>query len=279
MKILVTGSSGNVGRVLKESLEKKFDVVYLTRNKTNKGIYGDLRDYDSLMKATERIDLIIHLAGAIKGNKKHLEGVNIKGTKNLINACEKNNVKKIIFVSTLDVKFETDYGFSKLNAEKIIEASKLEYIILRPGLIYGKNFNTGINSLIEILKKSQIIIIIWNGNNLYRHLYVGDLVKLIKKIINKKKFNNRIYFVCGKDIISMNDLIDLICLKLNKKRIKIHLPIFMFKILKLFPFLRIDWKNFVVNKKESSNKIKKDFNFNPIGIKEGINKILRPNRA
>lgn len=272
MKILITGSNGNVGTALKKGLtNSKYNVLCMRRDK--KGAYGDLRDYNSLLNVTKDVDLIIHLAGIIKGNNKILKEVNIKGTKNLINACEKNKVKKILFVSTLDVKFDTNYGTSKLNAEKIIEKSKLKYIILRPSLIYGKNFTTGISSLIKILKKSPIIPMIGKGDNLYQPLYVEDLVILIKEIINKNKFNNKTYFVCGKDVINMNDLIDLICLNLKKKRIKVHIPLFICKILKFFPFIDIELENFTLNKIEDNKEIKEDFNFNPIGIQEGIKKM------
>ena len=273
MKILITGSNGNVGTALKKRLaNSKYNVLYMERGE--KGVYGDLKDYGSLLNATKDMDLVVHLAGAIKGNNKTLKKVNMQGTKNLINACEKNKVKKILFVSTLDVKFDTNYGTSKLNAEKVIEKSKLKYIILRPSLIYGENFTTGISSLIRILKKSPIIPVIGKGDNLYQPLYVGDLVMLIEKIIDKNKFNNKTYFVCGKEVISMNDLIDLICLDIKKKRIKIHIPLSILKILKIFPFLSIDWKNFIIDKIENNQKIKKDFDFNPIEIKEGIKKIL-----
>lgn len=272
MKILITGSNGNVGTALKKRLaNSKYNVLWMERGE--KGVYGDLRDYGSLLNATKDVDLVVHLAGAIKRDNKTLKKVNTQGTKNLINACEKNKVKKILFVSTLDVKFDTNYGTSKLNAEKVIEKSKLKYTILRPSLIYGKNFTTGISSLIRILEKSPIIPVIGKGDNLYQPLYVEDLVMLIEEIINKNKFNNKTFFVCGKEVISMNDLIDLICLNIKKKRIKIHIPLLICKILKIFPFIDIELENFTLDKIEDNKEIKKDFNFNPIGIKEEIKRM------
>ena len=58
----------------------------------------------------------------------------------------------------------------------------------------------------------------------------------------------------------MDNLIDLICLNLKKRIIKIHLPIKL--------------KRFSFDKICDNSEIKKDFNFKPISIEEGIKKIL-----
>ena len=262
-KILITGATGNVGKHLVTNLlVNKYNISCLT-TRDKKAIYdvkGDLNDYNSLFEATKNIDIVIHLAAALNGSKKKLNKINAQGTRNLIKACGKNNVKKILFISSLDIKFRTNYGVSKLKAEKIIKDSSLYYIILRPSAIYGIGFKTGINSLVKILKKTRIIPIMGAGETLYQPLYVGDLVLLIKQIIDSDKFNNKCYFVGGSKIINFNKLIDLIGFNFRKKIIKIHLP--------------IKSKNFRFNKTCSNKEIKKDFEFNPISIEEGIKKIL-----
>ncbi len=263
IKILITGATGNVGKALRACLSKNnYDISCMTNENKRfaDDIIGDLNNYSSLLSATKNINLVIHLAAVIKGNKRLINKVNFQGTKNLIKACEKNKVKKIIFISSLDVKFKTPYGISKLKAEEIIKNSKLKYVILRPTVIYGKGFKTGINSLVKLTRKTPIFPIPGSGKNLYQPLYVGDLVLLIKQIIDKNKFNNKIYFICGNNVLSLNQLIDLICSNLKKRIIKIHLP--------------IKSKNFQFDKICSNEKIKKDFNFNPISITEGIWKIL-----
>jgi len=269
-KILITGSTGDVGKALTDYLIKQnYNVFGLTINKkkSDKEINGNLSDYYSLLNATKNIDIVIHLAGAIKGNKKILKKVNVNGTQNLISACEKNKVKKIIFISSLDVKFNTSYGISKLKAEEIIKNSKLDYVILRPSVLYGKKFTKGINSLIKIIKRFPLIPIFGSGNNLYQPLYIEDLILLIKQIIDRSKFNNKIYFVSGAEEISMNQLVDLIVFNLNKKIIKIHFPGLLEKI-----FLKSE--NYKLNKIENNELIKKDFDFNPIPIKMGLKKMM-----
>ncbi|GAF69092.1 unnamed protein product, partial [marine sediment metagenome] len=165
-KILITGATGNVGKALRACLSKDNYAISCLTNENKRfadDIIGDLNNYSSLLNATKNIDIVIHLAAVIKGNKKLINKVNVQGTKNLINACEKNKVKKIIFMSSLDIKFNTPYGISKRKAEEIIENSKLKYVILRPTAIYGEGFKTGINSLAKLMKKTPIFPIPGSG--------------------------------------------------------------------------------------------------------------------
>ncbi len=280
-KILITGSTGDVGSKLSKLLLKKnYNVLCLVRGekKAHHEIMGDLTDYDSLIRATENVKIILHVAGVIKGRKQTLRDVNIEGTRNLIRACEENSVEKIIFVSSLDLKFfNTPYSESKKKAEELIINSKLNYVILRPSVIYGKGFNKDLVTLVKLLKSTPLIPVIGSGKNLYQPIYVHDLILLIKEIIDKDNFRNKAYYVCGAEPISLNELIDLICKRLSKKVVKFHIPDFIVKTLSLFAGvfgMNINIENFTTDKICSNEELKKDYGFNPISVKEGINKIV-----
>ena len=283
-KILITGSTGNVGKALvKHFISKynKYNILCLARKKRTEKhyIHGNLNDYNSLLKATKKVDIVIHLAAATKGSIKELENVNVKGTANLIRACEKNNVKKIVFISSLDAMFDTPYGVSKKKAEDIVKSSKLDYIILRPSLIYGKHLENGLAPLITIIKKSYFIPIIGSGKNKYQPIYIYDLVAVIEKIIKSSRFPKNTYFVAGPDVVSFEKLIDLISQILRKKAVKIHIPVPLFfldladKILKKIG-AGINFKNYRLDKICDTSKIKKDFGFKGTSLKEGLEKTI-----
>ncbi len=280
-KILITGSTGDVGKKLsKFLLKKKYNVLCLVRGE-KKGpheINGDLTDYNSLSKATENVKIVIHVAGVIKGSKQALRDVNIEGTRNLIRACEGNSVEKIVFISTLDLKFfNTPYSESKKKAEDIIINSNLNYIILRPSVIYGEDFHKDLSTLVKLLKNVPLIPIIGSGKNLYQPIYVHDLIVLIKEIIDTNDVMNKAFYVCGAEPISFNELIDLICYRLSKKVVKLHIPDLIVTTVSLFTELfrmNINLKNFTTDKICSNEEIKKSYDFNPISVKEGINKLV-----
>lgn len=173
MKIVVTGSTGHIGNVLIRELIKKgytdVSAFIRTGEKVNifEGlkipfVYGDVRDIESLKKAFSGADIVFHLAGLIdigNGNKKLMHEVNVEGSKNVIEACKKCKVKKLIYTSSVHAippkpmgevisetkNFSPDlvkgtYAKTKAEATKyMLEANSedLEVIITHPSGVIG----------------------------------------------------------------------------------------------------------------------------------------------
>lgn len=278
-KILITGGTGDVGKEIVKELADKYQLRCLTRKKINESSYvqGDMNDYRSLLAATKGIDIVVHLAGASGHNEILLEEVNVKGTKNLVKACEENGVKKILFISSLDVIFNSPYGTSKKKAEEAIKKSSLNYLILRPAVIYGKYFTKDIMMVANLVKKSPVIPVAGSGENKYQPLYVRDLAGITRYVIDNDKFINQSYFIAGPETVSMNQLIDLAGSLFGKKVLKIHIPLFCFKILNgllKIAGMNIDINSFYVDKACDINPIVRELNFKPTGLKEGLGKSL-----
>jgi nucleoside-diphosphate-sugar epimerase len=267
-KILVTGSAGNLGKILMQKLKSfGYDAKGFDKERGENTIYGNILNLSSLVNATKGIDTVIHAAALIKGNKENIERINIKGTENVVRACRKSKVKHILFISSYDINFNSDYGISKLKAEKIVENSGINFLIFRPTILYGKNFTTGINELTKLIKKFPIIPVAGNGKNKFQPLFAEDFAELICQAISKDRLANKSYFIGGAEEISMNELIDVIADKIGKKIIKVHIPDFVSKISKSI-------KNLTETKICDNSLVKKDFKFNPLGIRDGVKKIL-----
>lgn len=123
MKILVTGSSGQLGReIVKQLKAKKYDVIgvdIVTAETTDRIL--DIQNVQEVEAITKGVEAIIHTA-ALHG--KHYEQgysresfirTNIDGTFNLLQSCVKNNVKKLIYTSTTSI-----YGKSMVNPEQAV---------------------------------------------------------------------------------------------------------------------------------------------------------------
>ena len=108
MKCVVTGASGHIGNVLvRDLINKKYEVkAFVLKNenvdylkKLNVEIcYGDVRDLESLKNAFRGADIVFHLAGIIDigtVNKKFIYSINVDGTKNVLQACREEKVKKL----------------------------------------------------------------------------------------------------------------------------------------------------------------------------------------
>ena len=226
MKILITGVSGYIGSILYHHLISNYKTIGLDKKKDKyiRNINCNLKIKNSINILLKKIkpDLIIHLAGQSLvdetiNKKKYLDN-NVIATKNLINAMTKNGINKIIFSSTASVykssnknltetselKTENIYAKTKLECEKIIKNSKINYIILRffnvcssftiKNKIFGEYHNPEthlIPTIVykNILKKKFFIY----GNNyntkdgtcIRDYIHVKDVCIAIEKSIKK----------------------------------------------------------------------------------------------
>ena len=277
--ILITGATGFVGRNLIESMPKE-NIKCLVRSTSNieflkkynvNIVYGDINDKKSLDNALKGIDAVIHLAAYIRGSNKDLfYKVNTEGIKNLIEACKKNKIKRIIMLSSMAVtrKYLDDYGKSKKQAEDLLKNSNLDYTILRPSMIYGKDSNSTKHLISYINMLPLIIPIVGNGKFNIQPIYINDVTSVIIKSLDNKTSIGKTYDLLGETRISFNYFIDFISSRLNIKKIKFHIPVSF--VLIGISFFRFFYKNFPVTKEfikgmgydtiGDNSKVKQDLN-------------------
>lgn len=162
--VLVTGGTGSWGNVLTEKLLKmnpKKIIIFsrgelqqvLMKRKFNDSriqfIIGDIRDFEAIDRACYGVDYVFHLAAlkhvpVCEDQPQEAIKTNIIGTTNLINACIKNNVIKVIDVST-DKACEplNLYGMTKGVGEKLVTQAnnigKTKFVCIRGGNVMGSN--------------------------------------------------------------------------------------------------------------------------------------------
>jgi UDP-glucose 4-epimerase len=177
-RILVTGSSGFVGRNLVEELKRhNVEVVTLTDLKAKR---VDIRDWKKI-KEIRNIDIVYHLAAITSvpfsfENPGETYEVNVLGTLNILELCRLCNVEKIVFASSyvygqpeympIDEKHPLQptnpYARSKILGEELCRAYNMDFglkcIILRPFNIYGvgQNKNFLVPSIIAQLRYGKI---------------------------------------------------------------------------------------------------------------------------
>ena len=134
--------------------------------------------------------------------------VNSNGVKNLVNFCEKNNVKLIHFstdyvYNSLNKKPINEdelidpqnyYGYTKREGEKHIENSNGESIVIRTSWLYSKYGNNFVNTIIDKSKKGENLKVINDqfGCPTYAKDLANDILKIIKLNTNLN-FENKIF--------------------------------------------------------------------------------------
>ncbi len=162
MKVLVTGSSGRVGRTVVESLLKRGDDVVgfdvqpsAIEHEKFRSVAGNFSETDALAEACNELDTVLHLGAFMSWNKDDQQKIfdaNVTGTQNVLAAAVAGGAKKCVFASSgevypdrnpqylpIDEKHPTrptsPYGLSKLMAEEAVRfyerAHGLPSVILR----------------------------------------------------------------------------------------------------------------------------------------------------
>ena len=175
-KVLVTGATGFIGGHLCDHLlASGFSVRTLIKEESSKAFkpcknleqyIGDLLDKESLLKACENVDFIVHLAGlahASASTWEQLYQTNVFGTELLLAAAIKCKVKRFVFMSSSlaaaasERAAATAYGRAKLAAEEYIMSQhnegNIEGVVLRPVNVYGCGMQGNIASLISMISR------------------------------------------------------------------------------------------------------------------------------
>ncbi len=128
MKVLVTGGTGYVGKVVVPELSKDFDVYVLSRRKEGKNIIkGNLHSYRDVKQAIKGFDAVVHLAVESRHGaswKDHFL-TTVKGTENVLKASVEEGVKKVVYMSSIAVKSKTKSNYAK--AKKLAEEVAAKY--------------------------------------------------------------------------------------------------------------------------------------------------------
>jgi dihydroflavonol-4-reductase len=112
MTVAVTGATGHIGANLVRALVDKGIptrcLVHLNHRAIDgldvEKVNGDLRDLDTLCRAFQGVDVVYHLAASISlsmADWSRLEEINVQGTRNVVEACRRSGVRRLIHFSSI----------------------------------------------------------------------------------------------------------------------------------------------------------------------------------
>lgn len=204
MRALVTGGNGFLGSAIVRQLHARGDEVSILCRSDSSNVSNlvanvskaDIRDAQAVQRACKGIDVVFHVAAltGIWGPKRDYTSINIGGTKNVIGACVKAKVNKLVYTSSPSVVFGTkelcgvseaqaypsrylaEYPKSKAEAERQVldsNHSSLATVALRPHLIWGPGDTNLIPRVIDRARRKKLIQV-GDGQNLVDLTYIDN---------------------------------------------------------------------------------------------------------
>jgi uncharacterized protein YbjT (DUF2867 family) len=189
MKVLVTGATGFTGsRLIPLLLKSGFQVRVFVRPTSDRSplsaltvewATGDLADTESFTAALRGVDALVNIASLGFG---HAESI--------LKSMKEAGVKRGLFISTTAIFTQLNAGSKsiRLAAEEAIQASGLDYTILRPTMIYGSKRDRNMWRLIRLLRILPVMPIFGDGESLQQPIFVDDVAQAILLAAYRPRF-------------------------------------------------------------------------------------------
>ncbi len=289
--ILITGATGYIGRHLVSRLVDQGERPRCLVRNTSRAesilpadkvelVEGDTTQPASLDAAVQGVDTIVHAAFITADQKQSAgnsyEKTNVQGTSNLIKAAKNAGVTRIIEIGGLGTRPDKpgSYMQGRYLAEKMLKDSGLDWTIIQPSVLFGKNapFIKGLSGLIS---SAPVVPLIGGGKVLFQPIYVEDVVTVIVKTLeDPARTTGKTFTIGGPAYYSFTQVIDELLRAMHKKRIKAPAPTVlvgigaavMEAVLPKPPLTRAAMTLFSFNNTTDLNSVERDFGFKPMSF-------------
>lgn len=318
MNIFITGINGFIGSNLARFLlEKGHTVSGSVRTAGNLSslsglksrlVTGDISDSRFLDSCFKNQDIVYHVAAYASdwGKKSQFISVNVEGTKNVAHAALKNNVRRLVYISSTAVygitgfrdctevsSYNCDgsfYAVSKIRAEQWLrdfaQEHNISIVIVQPANVFGPGDKKFFLTFARALEKGTLSFI-ENGAALTCPTYVENLAGALWLVGTNPKANGETFIISDGLEINWRQFIEKICSNLNIKTPRRSVSYsFAFRLASAFemvykicgspnapPFTRYRIRNFGLDYHFSIDKIRNVLGYSPsISIDEAIHR-------
>ena len=315
MRVLTTGATGFLGKYLVEELKNNgYEVIAQGRNekrlnelKETYGIETLCTDLNEIASKELNVDCVIHAAAlsTVWGKWEDFYNSNVAGTQNVIDFCKKNNVKKLVHVSSPSIYTEkadklnihesdvdknnklSFYIRTKIMAEELVnEAYKegLQTVIIRPRGLFG----IGDTSIIPRLIKANRTIgipLLNGGKNVVDITCVENVALALRLAIESDCDAGKTYNITNGEPTEFKKILESLFTKIGEepryRKLPLGLLLFLASLLEgVYKFLRIykepsitRYTVMTLGYSQTLNieSAKKDLNYKPVmTLEEGI---------
>lgn len=230
--IFITGGTGFVGTEIQKALKGRNLKVFVRqgsvgqRNPDATYVSGDVTDETSLRGTMDGCKTVIHLVAIIaEAGDATFDAVIRQGTENAIAEAKRAGVEHFIFMSALGVRNDPNYSYfdAKFRGEAAVKESGIPFTIFRPSIIFGPN-DGFINQLADLVRSAPVVPIAGNGRSLFQPVSVTEVARSFAWAVEQEAPRGQTYELGGPDILTYDEIIDIIQKQLGTSKRKAHLP-------------------------------------------------------
>lgn len=236
MKILMTGGTGVIGSPVVAGLLERGHTVRLFSRGAQRDAEafagrvearpGSVSDDSAVRGAADECDAVLHIAGIVSEDPPEItfREVNVEGTANLLREAERAGVNRFIYISSLGADRGTSgYHRSKRAAEGLVEGFGGNWLILRPGNVYGPGDGI-ISTLLQMVRVLPVVPTVGTGEDPFQPIYAPDLAAAIIAALEEPAFERQTLELAGSEVTTMNGLLEVMAEITGKDPPRMPLP-------------------------------------------------------
>ncbi len=238
MTVAVVGATGYVGSsVVPHLAQAGHHVIAISRDGRRQPEWAanvDARAADvstgrGLDAALDGADGVVHLVAIPRESKGlRFEEINVRGTQRVVAAAEAAGVKRFVHLSAMGVIDDPKLAYlgSKWRGEAAVRASKLDWVVLRPSLMFGPG-----DGFFNIVKTTLrywspgIVAIPGKGDARFQPLAAADLAIAVERSLTDGPRTGSVYELGGPDWWTYREIVDEVMRVTGMKRLKLGMPI------------------------------------------------------
>ncbi len=282
LPVLIAGASGHTGsRLVSALLDAGYPVRILTRDPARVDI--------GLRRRVEvcRGDLLSSETAheAVKGCGAVVAVTHIKLASAIIAAMKSAGVARGVFMSSTRryTRFVEETARQVMAGEQAVEASGLEWTIIRPTMIYGGLQDRNLEPLLATLKKWPVFPLPAGGKMLWQPVFTWDVVAALIAALERPETAGRAYTIAGPEAITYSNMLEIMIEEASLKTRLVPVPlaaarplVSLYEKLVRHPRVRMDQiRRMEENKDFDISSARRELGFEPISFREGIQRKVR----
>ena len=236
MKVLVTGGTGVVGRATVDALlERGHDVRLFSRHAADDAkewphrvepFPGDVANDVEVRGAAEGCEVVIHLTAIVAESPPEVtfEKVNVGGTENLVRESERSGVRRFIYVSSLGAdRGESPYHRSKIRGEEITRTFRGDWLIVRPGNVYGTG-DEQVSLVLKMVRALPAVPVIAGGDQPFQPIWAEDAGAALALAAERDDLVGRVLEVAGPEVTTYEELVKQLARITGREPLRVPVP-------------------------------------------------------